>query len=503
MRGFKIICSITFLFCIVSCSPRPEERGANLFNNQCASCHVAPSPKDLPKYLWETSVLPEMGARMGIRNKNYSPYAGLPFSEQEQIIRSGVYSQRATISKEDWVLLKDYIIQMAPDSLPRIPQRDLKKGLTLFKEIPINLDSIPGSSITFLDIENEDGQIITANLQGKISHYDFKENKIVKAANFVSPVTWYSRSKNIDYVTMVGILNPSQFKRGKVYKTSNEALDEIATELHRPVHSTIYDLDNDGNDEVLISEFGHLTGALSLWNLDSTQYKKSVLMGQPGIVRTIVKDMNNDQKADIILMSTQGNEGITILYQTSPLSFRSETVIRFNPVYGSSWFELLDYDGDGYDDIITVHGDNADKTYVNKPYHGMRIYINDGTNNFEEKYFFPMYGATRFTADDFDEDGDIDIALISSFPDYEENSDFSFVYLENKDAENFKFEMYGLDEPSLGRWLLIDSGDIDGDGDIDIVLSTFSYYFTPVPELLEKTWQKSNLDLLVLENLKQ
>ena len=114
-----------------------------------------------------------------------------------------------------------------------------------------------------------------------------------------------------------------------------------------------------------------------------------------------------------------------------------------------------------------------------------------------------MYGATRFTADDFDEDGDIDIALISSFPDYEENSDFSFVYLENKDAENFKFEMYGLDEPSLGRWLLIDSGDIDGDGDIDIVLSTFSYYFTPVPELLEKTWQKSNLDLLVLENLKQ
>ena len=105
---------------------------------------------------------------------------------------------------------------------------------------------------------------------------------------------------------------------------------------------------------MLISEFGHLTGALSLWNLDSTQYKKSVLMGQPGIVRTIVKDMNNDQKADIILMSTQGNEGITILYQTSPLSFRSETVIRFNPVYGSSWFELLDYDGDGYDYIIVA-----------------------------------------------------------------------------------------------------------------------------------------------------
>ena len=114
-----------------------------------------------------------------------------------------------------------------------------------------------------------------------------------------------------------------------------------------------------------------------------------------------------------------------------------------------------------------------------------------------------MYGATRFTADDFDEDGDIDIALISSFPDYEENSDFSFVYLENKDAKNFKFEMFGLNEPTLGRWLLIDSNDIDNDGDKDIVLSAFSYYLAPVSEDLLNAWRESNVDLLILENKNQ
>ncbi|MEO9512517.1 MAG: VCBS repeat-containing protein [Flavobacteriaceae bacterium] len=503
MRGFKIIGLTVFLFYLVSCSPTREERIETLFKNQCAGCHMAPSPEDLPKHLWETSVLPDMGARMGIRDSTYSPYVGLPFSEQEQMIRSGVYNQKPTISREAWALLKDYIIQMAPDSLPKIPHRDFKKGLTLFKQKEINLDSIPGSSITFLEIENEGGAIITANLKGDISKYDFKKNKTIKRDNFEMPITWYSNSKNVDYVTMVGILDPSERKRGKIFKVSNESLDQIAMDMHRPVHSTIYDFDNDGKDEVLVSEFGHLTGALCLWELVGERYKKNVLLGQPGIIRTIVKDMNNDGKADIILLSTQGNEGITILYQTAPLSFQSETVIRFSPVYGSSWFDLLDYDGDGDEDIITVHGDNADKTYVHKPYHGMRIHINDGANNFEEKYFFPMYGATRFTANDFDEDGDIDIALVSSFPSYQESSDFSFVYLENKDAKNFKFEMFGLDEPSLGRWLLIDSNDIDGDGDKDIVLSTFSYYFNPVPKDLLKDWRKSDLDFMVLENTKR
>ena len=71
-------------------------------------------------------------------------------------------------------------------------------------------------------------------------------------------------------------------------------------------------------------------------------------------------------------------------------------MLRFSPVYGTSWFEMIDYDGDGDDDIVTVNGDNADESYVLKPYHGLRIYLNDGNNHFEEKYFYPFYGATRF-----------------------------------------------------------------------------------------------------------
>ena len=490
-----------FLLLLTACTMSKQERGEQLYQTNCASCHIAPSPQDLPKHLWKESVLPEMAARMGIKDSTYNPYAKNTFPEQEAMMKTGIYSVRPAMTMEDWKLLKAYVIESAPEKLEILPSRLLNAPLAQFAANPINLDSISGSSITFLDVNSEKGIIVSADLRGSVLAYDYRTKERVRQDNFQTSITSYTAKDSFDFVTMVGYLNPSEIARGKIYKVKNKRVEEVATNLHRPVHTSVYDFDKNGVDELIVSEFGHLTGALSLWSADEADsYKKKVLLGQPGIVRSIIKDMNNDGEADIVVLSSQGNEGVTILYHTGDLNFRSEQVIRFNPVYGSSWFDLVDYNNDGYDDIITVNGDNADNTYVNKPYHGMRIHINNGQNQFEEKYFYPLYGATRFVANDFDKDGDIDLGIVASFPDYEESPEFSFVYLENIDAENFNFKAYGLEEPSLGRWLLIDSGDVDNDGDLDIVLSSFTYYFTPVPEDLFKKWSASNIDVMVLEN---
>ena len=45
----------------------------------------------------------------------------------------------------------------------------------------------------------------------------------------------------------------------------------------------------------------------------------------------------------------------------------------------------------------------------------------------------------------------------------------------------------------------MDSADIDSDGDQDIVLSSLTFSFTPVPEYLEEAWKESKTDLLILE----
>ena len=92
-----------------------------------------------------------------------------------------------------------------------------------------------------------------------------------------------------------------------------------------------------------------------------------------------------------------------------------------------------------------TNGDNADfTTSPTKPYHGIRIYLNRGNLRFEEAWFFHLNGAYKAIARDFDQDGDLDIAAISFFPDYERSPRESFVYLENQGGLNFTAS--GLDE---------------------------------------------------------
>jgi len=279
----------------------------------------------------------------------------------------------------------------------------------------------------------------------------------------------------------------------------------LGSQLQRPVNTLVQDLNGDGKKELVVAEFGHLTGQLSLFKRNEANgFDKSVLLKQPGIVKTVAIDMNGDSRLDLVVASSQGNEGIYIFYQEEDLKFRAEQVLRFSPVYGTSWFELIDYDGDGDTDIITVNGDNADNSQVLKPYHGMRIYLNDGKNNFTERFFYPLNGATRVLAEDFDADNDIDIAIVATFPDYTERPTQSFQYLENMDAANFDFKTFSFDEINWGRWFLMDAADIDFDGDRDIILSAFSYPFTATPEDLGASWKEKKVDLLVLENqLKQ
>ncbi len=111
-----------------------------------------------------------------------------------------------------------------------------------------------------------------------------------------------------------------------------------------------------------------------------------------------------------------------------------------------------------------------------------------------------MNGATRVVSRDFDQDGDFDFGLLSTFPNYENTEESSFIYLENKNSASFIFEDFTFKESNFARWLLMDAGDVDGDGDEDIILSSFSYVFTPVPNEQTNFWNDKSTDLMILEN---
>ncbi|HEY1021786.1 MAG TPA: VCBS repeat-containing protein, partial [Flavisolibacter sp.] len=107
----------------------------------------------------------------------------------------------------------------------------------------------------------------------------------------------------------------------------------------------------------------------------------------------------------------------------------------------------------------------------------------------------------KAVARDFDGDGDLDIASISYFPDYDSRPSESFLYWENKGGLSFK--PFTVKEATTGRWLTMDAGDVDSDGDTDIVLGNAKFTLGYIPGWLMKQWNANSPSVLVIKNLRK
>lgn len=451
-----------------------QKKVAKQYQVYCGSCHLLPAPKNIPKDIWKNDVLPEMAARMGYRYNEYNPFLYKSPEEIAYMERSNMYPDKAILDSISWWKLHDYIISLAPDSIPiEKTRKSRNKNLTQFTARSVDLPKLSEPIITSILFDTISQLFTIGDVMGNLYKWpESKESMVSEKRN--SAITAYRQKQNDHYITEVGVLNPSEVPKGLLTKTTLGVTDTLASKLHRPVYTEINDLNQDGKDEILICEFGNHSGQLSLLEFKEGRYYKKSLSELPGSTKLEIVDMNGDGKKDIVTLFGQGNEGILIFYQKEDLEFDVEQVIQLPSEYGSSWFELLDYDKDEDLDIVLTNGDNADYSIFLKPYHGIRLYLNDGTNTFDEKWFYPLYGASRVLANDYDLDGDIDFAVTALFNDTQNAPEEGFIYLENLNSMQFEFQAYTLKGEFTNGWLTMEKGDYDADGDQDIMLGTFN-----------------------------
>jgi len=476
------------------------KKGEELAKIYCQSCHQLPDPSLLDSKTWEKGVLPQMGPRLGIFSYGFEIYPTIT----DKNIGQDFYPQKPVITFNEWQNILDYYEATSPDSLPSQQRKNaINVRLPLFQVLVPEIN-YPDPATCYVKITNDSLHrfIISDALKQNIYFLNDKFQFTDSVQNS-GPVVDMDFEKNEILACNIGVLNPNNGKFGKaerIFLNANGKYEKdgsaLIDGLQRPVQILSADLNNDGKEDYITCEFGFLTGGLT-WseNVGNNEFKKHILRGVPGAIKVYLQDYNHDGLMDIWALFSQGEEGVFLFTNKGKGNFDQEEVLRFPPSYGSSSFELVDFDKDGFNDIIYTCGDNADYSVILKPYHGVYVFINDKSNHFKQKYFFPINGCYKAIARDFDGDGDLDIATISFFADYEHQPGESFVYLENKG--NFNFEPYSFPEAKRGRWLTMDAGDFDNDGKTDLILGNFS--IGPV-DMKHENWSAFP-PFIVLKNL--
>ncbi len=460
--------------------PQPSGKtGKVLSTIYCGSCHAYASPDLLDKTTWMKECLPNMGSRLGIHTEGYNPLHGLSAMDEFYFIEAKIFPENPVLTQEDWLKIIDFYKNNAPNQLPLPPkQLPVKMGLSHFQIRKPNIS--PSLPLTTLCQINEiASELYIGTMQGNLLVLN-KQLQVTDSFQIASaPVSIFKKTDDIFDVLTMGEMRPTEEQKGifqPIYKQNPKAnnIQEQIVGLKRPVQFEEVDLNNDGKNEVVICQFGYQTGKLAWYDRPGNRWHEHILSESPGASKVIPYDFDKDGKKDLMVLMAQGDEHISIYYNKGNDKFEESVVLRFPPVYGSCDLQLVDFNKDGAMDLLYTNGDNADFSMILKPYHGVRLYLNDGKNNFSEAYFYPMYGAFQAAAADFDLDGDMDIVACSFFPDKIDKPASSVVYLEQ--TKPMIFQPYSFKEAIEGKWLTLDIGDLDKDGDTDIIIGSFLGY---------------------------
>lgn len=467
--------------------------GQQLAQQHCGTCHLIPSPDLLDKETWVKHVLPAMAPNLGL-----------------EVYPGGVYyaGQKAAITFDKWQKLIAYYQTLAPAKLEvSSPPTPATNDWAVFSLQKPQTNTTQVAMTTMVSVDTIGHQLYSSDaLRSDLSHWDphLRPTLFKQLRSAAVHATFFRDDKGNErgLLTSLGTMRAADIAKGELITvdlSGKRGADSsaIATDLPRPLQSIPADFNKDGLMDWIVCGFGHLRGGLYwLKQQPNHTFSKLPIKEIAGASQATVGDFNADGWPDLIVLFAHADEGVWLFLNNKKGGFTERNLLRFPSVYGSTSFQVVDFNKDGLLDLLYTCGDNSDYSKILKPYHGLYVYLNQGDFRYKQAYFYPINGCTKAIAADFDQDGDLDIATIAFFADFQRNPAEGCLYFEQQKL--LQFRPHALPVSTYGRWICMDVNDVDQDGDADIVLGNFSKTFI-IQEGVKPTWD-THLPLIVLKN---
>jgi hypothetical protein len=310
----------------------------------------------------------------------------------------------------------------------------------------INIHSVDlgiGGSDEFLICDSERNQV--SLLYRKNEQWQEKLIAEIEVPSHTEVVDYDQDGDKDIIIAALGYLPPSEQLAGKLFLlrqlTPGNFSKEILIEgVGRISDARPADIDNDGDLDIALAIFGGGVVGEVAWleNLGQGKHRKHTVIRTSGALNVSPVDLNADGKVDLVSIITQEHEAVIALINKGGGNFEQVLLTQApHPMFGFTGMRVVDLDGDSDDDILLTNGDAHDLQMDPKPHHGVQWLENKGKLQFQFHDIDRFYGAVTAVAGDMDSDGDLDIVASSWNNYWQDEKRQSVIWYENDGKQNF------------------------------------------------------------------
>ena len=280
-------------------------------------------------------------------------------------------------------------------------------------------------------------------------------------------------------VSSLGNIWPDDLRVGKLIwlRNTGEAYEpvELLTDVRRVADAQPGDFDGDGDIDLAVAVFGYARGEILWLENDGQQaFTSHQLFPAAGAIHGPVADFDGDGDLDIAAVVSQDREQVWGFDNDGKGTFTPRLLFEsLNYDLGSAGLVKTDLDGDGDMDLLLPAGDNLEDSHsYPQPYHGCFWLENNAVSAKPTPWTFTSHrisnlgGTYAASAGDLDGDGDKDVVLVSMFNDWDRPGHASLVWLENDGKQTFRPWQVETDQTHL---VTVDCADLNGDGRAEVV----------------------------------